>query len=165
MTDRFRMTRRVGFPAAAAGILIGAAAISGCASAPRATLSTETGLVEVELEIAPQAEEFFAAQHRGRIVAADGTVLADWEITAAAAPISVPAGAHQLQGFTVFLSDWIQCSPDPAAAGKEHCEAPTLGPTQVCAIPMDVVAGVTVDARFRSLAQGRCELVGLPAPT
>ena len=146
---------------AVVGILLGA-----CSATPRPTSAAEnTGFVDVQLEIAPQAEEFFGSQHRGRLVAADGTVLADWEITAAAAPISVPAGAHQLQGFTVFLSDFIQCSPDPAAAGKQHCAAPTLGPSQVCAIPIEVAAGATVDARFRSLAQGRCELVGLPAPT
>ena len=120
-----------------------------------------TGFVKVELEIAPGAEQFFASQHRARVTA-DGAVLADWEITDGAAPIEVPAGSAQLQGFTVFLSDFLQCSPDPAAAGREHCAQPTLDPSQVCALPIEVVAGATVTARFRSLPEARCELTGLP---
>jgi hypothetical protein len=138
-------------------------AVAGCGpTAPVSSSPASTGHVIVQLEIAPQAEQFFASQHRGRIVAADGSVLADWEITAAAAPIAVPAGPVQLQGFTVFLSDFLQCSPDPAAPGKEHCAAPTLGPTHTCAIPIEIAPGATVEARFRSLPQGRCELVGIP---
>jgi hypothetical protein len=114
--------------------------------------------------MAPGSKVFFASQHRGRIVAADGTLLADWEITGAAAPVAVPAGSHQLQAFTVFLSDFIQCSADPAT-GTQNCAAPTLGPSQVCAIPVEVTVGATVPARFRSLPEGRCALEGLPAPT
>lgn len=151
--------------ARAAGAAIVLAAIVGCASTPAPSpTSAGSGFVEVQLEIAPRAEEFFASQHRARIVAADGTVLADWEITAAAAPVAIPAGSHQLQAFTVFLSDFIQCSEDPAT-GNEHCAAPTLGPSQVCAIPIQVAGGTTVSARFRSLPEGRCQLDGLPAPT
>ena len=122
-----------------------------------------SGFVEVQLEVAPGAEEFFASQHRGRILAADGTALADWEITAAAAPVTVPAGSHQLQVFTVFLSDFIQCSTDPG--GASHCAQPTLGPAQVCALPIQATSGATVIARFRSLPEGRCELVPLPSAT
>jgi hypothetical protein len=144
-----------------AALLVGAIVACGV-PATSSPVPTGAGFVEVTLEIAPRAEQFFASQHRGRIVAPDGAVLADWEITDAAAPIEVPAGGAQLQGFTVFLSDFLQCSPDPAAAGREHCAQPTLGPSQVCAIPIEVVAGTTVSARFRSLPEGRCELTALP---
>jgi hypothetical protein len=137
---------------------------AGCATSPPPQLPSRspspsggTGLVEVELVLAPGAEQFFASQHRARVVAADGTILADWEITDAAPPISVPAGTHRLQAFTVFLSDFIQCSADPS--GQQHCAAPTLGPSQVCEVPIAVVAGATVGAQYHSLAEGRCDLV------
>jgi hypothetical protein len=120
------------------------------------------GFVDVELEIAPGTEEYFASQHRGRIVAADGSVLADWEITDGATPIEVPAGRAQLQGFTVFLGDFLECSGDPSGSGG-RCAQPTLAPSHVCAIPIEIVAGGTVSARFRSLPEARCELTGLPA--
>jgi hypothetical protein len=149
-----------------AGLVALALALTGCGTrAPAPTSPAATGLVDVELEVAAQADTFFASQHRGRIVAPDGRLLADWEITDAARPIAVPAGPAQLQGFTVFLSDFIQCSPDPAAPGKDHCAAPTLGPSHVCAIPIEVTAAATVHARFRSLPQGHCELAGLPTAT
>jgi hypothetical protein len=117
--------------------------------------------VEVDLVIAPGSEQFFASQHRARVVAVEGTILADWEITDAAAPITVPAGTYRLQAFTVFLSDFIQCSADPA--GQQHCAQPTLGPSQVCEVPIEVVAGATVEAHFRSLPDGRCDLALGPA--
>ncbi len=145
--------------AGAAGAAIVAACIVGCGSTPAPSPPPgASGFVEVQLEIAPDARQFFASQHRGRVIDGDGSVLADWEITDGASPVSVPVGRHQLQAFTVFLSDFIQCSTDPG--GASHCAQPTLGPAQVCTIPIEVVAGETVEARYQSLPEGRCELVG-----
>jgi hypothetical protein len=150
---------------ALAALVIGLIVACGSTPAPsRSPSSSGTGFVEVALEIAPDGTQFFASQHRGRVVAADGSILADWEITDASAPVSVPAGAHRLEAFTVFLSDFIQCSTDPST-GTQTCAAPTLGPAQVCTIPIEVAAGATVSARFRSLPQGGCELLAAPAAT
>lgn len=138
--------------------------LAACGAAPSSSpsASVATGFVAVGLEIAPEATQFYASQHRGRVVALDGSVLADWEITAGSPPVAVPAGSHRLQASTVFLSDFIQCSADPAAPGKETCAAPTLGPSQVCTIAIEVLAGRTVEATYRSLPDGRCELRGDP---
>ena len=137
----------------------------GPGSAPTPTRSpTATGFVEVTLEIAPGASQFFASQHRARIVDADGSAPRDWEITDAASPVVVPVGTHQLQAFTVFLSDFIECTTDPTT-GASQCAQPTLGPAKICAIPIEVVAGGTVEARFRSLPDGDCQLIGVTEPT
>ncbi|HET7031311.1 MAG TPA: hypothetical protein VFI34_12425 [Candidatus Limnocylindrales bacterium] len=123
-----------------------------------------SGTVIVELEIAPEASQFFASEHHARLVTSDATIEKDWQITGAVVPVSAPPGFYRLQAFTAFLSDFIECAPDPAAAGATTCAQPTLGPAQVCAIPIEIVDGGTIRARFRSLPEGRCELVGVAEP-
>ena len=151
--------------AGAVAAIVVAAVVACGAPATGSPTPTGRGFIVVRLEIAPGAEGFFASQHRGRVVSADGTVLADWEITDGTAPIEVPAGTAQLQGFTVFLSDFLQCSGDPASSVGKRCVQPTLAPSHVCAIPIEIVAGAMLTATFRSLPQAQCELVELPAPT
>ena len=147
------------------GLMVAAAVLVGCRGGPSPATQSPvgSGFVSISLEVVGRGTQFFNSQHRARVVDASNSVIAEWEITAAAAPAVIPAGSWRLETFTVFFSDFLQCSPDPAVPGKERCTAPTLGPAQVCAIPINVDDGATVEATFRSLEEGACDLVAAPA--
>ena len=145
-------------------IAVIALATVGCGAAtPEPSASTATGFVVVTADSVEPHATLFNSEDRARVVASDGSILADWAIASRPGPVPVPATTLRLETFTLFFSDWIQCSPDPAAPGTEHCAAPTLGPAQICTLEIEVRAGETVETAFRADGSGGCALVVTPA--
>ena len=117
------------------------------------------GTIRVSVQRVAGAEEFFASEHHATLVAADGRVVADWKLsTDREIPVQAPVGSYTLSTFTVFLSDFLQCSPDPAKPGQEACFQPTLGPAERCEAPIEVRETADVLATFSILADGHCRL-------
>ncbi len=145
-------------------------ALAGCGTAPPPSRVPGTGgYVTVALATAPGSNgSFLAPIHRARLVRADGSVAAEWEVTAAAPPSTeLDPGAYRLDVFTVFVGDVIECVTDPAAPGGSRCSQPTLGPAQVCSLDVVLVAGQSTRATYHVLRDGLCglELGEAPAAT
>jgi hypothetical protein len=141
----------------------------GCGStAPSVTPATGAGgfvAVGIVREVGPGPEPFEPI-HRAQLVDVDGSVAAEWQVTQAAAPVTVQPGVYRLDVFTVFLGDTLVCVTDPAAPRGERCSQPTLGPGQVCSHDVIVVANRITPATFHVRPEGACALeVGDPAAT
>src|SRR4051812_9536138 len=95
--------RRAIVRARALAWLIAAAALAGCAArTPEATAPGASGFVNVTVDgVVPRAT-LFNSEDRARVVARDGSIVADWIIASAGGPVAVPAGTLRLETFTVF---------------------------------------------------------------
>jgi hypothetical protein len=158
-----------------AGVSVGIAARFVLAAAVLALLSAACGSSapsaapgRAVVTVAPDdGADFFAPVHRARAITVDG-IVAEWRINESGPPVDLPAGTYRLEVFTVFLSDVVTCVEGVGGVGGagSTCLQPTLGPSQVCAIDIDVPAGGEVRALFRPSGQGLCQLVPEgPAPT
>jgi hypothetical protein len=117
------------------------------------------GIVRVAVDRSGLGEVFFSSVDHARLVARDGTILADREVSEGPpAEIAVPAGDYALLVFTVYLSDTLDCDVDPVTGGATNCVQPTLQPGQVCELAVSVPPGGSVEATFIVFAQGRCRL-------
>jgi len=125
------------------------------------------GRLLVTVQLGPVENPLFEPVRRARAVSVDGAIDVGWRLEEGAAPVEVPPGTYRLEAFTVFLSDFIQCTDTVGPAGPTStCLQPTLGPSQVCAIDVDVVAAGDVTVVYRELDQGRCQLeLGSALPT
>ena len=147
-----------------AGILAGLVA-GACGAPPAPSGSPVLGSVRVSVQRVAGGQEFFASEHHARLVDPAGRVVGEWKLSAdGAAPAQAPIGSYTLSAFTVFLSDFLQCTPDPVRPGLQTCFQPTLGPAQVCSVPIELTATLSVEARFSILAGGRCGLELVPPP-
>ena len=149
------------------GILAAAlgAIVIGCAATPT---PGPPGRVVVTLVPAPPDNALFEPVRRGHAVSVDGSVDVGWRILEGGARVEVPSGTYRLEAFTVYLSDFIQCTDSVGGAGgpQSTCLQPTLGPAHVCAIDLDVPPGRDVSVVYRELDQGLCELdAASPSPT
>lgn len=121
------------------------------------------GTIHVIAQRVAGQDRFFAAEHHARLTDANGTVFDDRRLTVdGPTDLSAPIGRYVLSAFTVFLSDFMQCSGDPARPGAETCFQPTLGPAEVCGVQVEVTAAVDVQAVFSILTDGRCRLDAVP---
>jgi hypothetical protein len=133
-------------------------AIAGGCGAPAPSVPPTLGTVRVNVQRVA-SEGFFASEQHATLVAPGGLVAADWELsTDGAVPIQAPVGPYILSTFTVFLSDFLQCTPDPGRPGQETCFQPTLGPAERCEAPIEVRETAEVVATFSILADGHCQL-------
>ena len=117
------------------------------------------GSVAVEV-LAPQpvGPVLLVPVHRARVVAEDG-VVAEWQLaTDRPVEVTVPAGRHVLEAWTVFLSDVVVCEPDPAVPEGQTCVQPTTGPGMVCRLDIDVRSEAVTRASYVVLGDGRCRL-------
>jgi hypothetical protein len=124
-----------------------------------------SGIVRLAVDRSAAGQVIFSSIDRARLVARDGAVVADREISEGPpAEIQIPAGEYILQVFTVFQSDTLDCGLDPATGGPTNCVQPTLQPGQICELIVSVPAGGTIEATFTVLAQTHCRLTSGLAP-
>jgi hypothetical protein len=145
---------------AAVAILAVGVLTAACATGAPPSPSTATmGAVQIQVARVAGGNEFFASEHHAQLVRVGGSLVADWKINPeAVAPVSVPAGDYRLDTSTVFFSDFLQCTADPGKAGAETCFQPTLGPGEICSVPITVTANATVEAQFTILPDAHCRL-------
>ena len=126
---------------------------------PSPVASGPPGIVRVAVDRSQLGQVFFSSVDHARVVARDGTILADREI-AEGPPVAmeVPAGDYALRVFTVYLSDTLDCDVDPVTGGATNCVQPTLQPGQVCELAVSVAPGGSIEATFIVFANGRCRL-------
>jgi hypothetical protein len=148
-----------------AGLLI-ALVLAGCGDpSPSAIESGPGGFVAVDIDQSVvQGQQPFEPIHRARLIAIDGSLAAEWQLTQAAAPVRVQPGVYRLDAFTVFLGDTLECVADPVAPGGQRCTQPTLGPGQICALDVVVVTEQTTRATYHVLRDGACGLEAGEAP-
>ena len=142
--------------------------LAGCGTAPAPSRVPGTGgHVTIAVATAPDGNgSFLAPIHRARLVDPGGSVVAEWEVTEAAAPSGeLDPGVYRLDVFTLFLSDYIECVTDPAAPGGSRCTQATLGPAQVCSLDVVLVAGQATRATYHVFRDGLCGLEPGDAPT
>ena len=139
-------------------------ASAGC-DASTATPSGPPGRLLVTIVQGPGENPLFEPVRRARAVSVDGAIDVGWRLREGGAPVEVPSGTYRVETFTVFLSDFIQCVDTVGPAGPTStCLQPTLGPSQVCALDVEVAPSGEVHLLYRELGQGRCELTRGEAP-
>ena len=135
--------------------IVVAAALAGCgAPAP-----SPAGAGSVSITVVRGDNLFLGSHQEARIVAGDGSILAGAEVPAdRAAILTAPAGEAVLEAFTVFVSDFGECGPDPAAPSRERCIFPTLEPKAFCRLPLTLRPGPPIAIRLTVLDGGACRL-------
>lgn len=133
-----------------AAVLLAAALVAGCA--PAVPSPSGTGVVAIgSLSIAVvRSDNLFLGSHQeARLVAADGTVGASAQVPIETpATITAPVGAWTLEAFTVYVSDFGECGPDPAVPSRERCVFPTLEPKVFCRLPVTIRADGPIAVRM-----------------
>jgi len=144
----------------ALGLTLASAVVAGCDGPdPSPVAAGPPGIVRVAVDRSGLGEVFFSSVDHARLVARDGTIVADRDISEGPpAEMEVPAGAYALRVFTVYLSDTLDCDVDPVTGGATNCVQPTLQPGQVCELAVSVPPGGSIEATFIVFAQGRCRL-------
>jgi hypothetical protein len=146
-------------PGIVRGLALAVAVFAGACGTPAPSEPPTLGTIRVAVQRVAGVEGFFASEHHATLVAPDGRVIADWKLpTDGEIPVQAPVGSYTLSTFTVFLSDFLQCTPDPARPGEETCFQPTLGPVERCEARIDVRETTDVLATFSIMADGHCRL-------
>lgn len=144
----------------ALGLVLASALVAGCDGPdPSPVAAGPPGIVRVAVDRSRLGQVFFSSVDHARLVARDGTIVADRDISEGPpAAMEVPAGDYALRVFTVYHSDTLDCGVDPVTGGPTNCVRPTLQPGQVCELAVSVPPGGSVEATFTVFDQGRCLL-------
>ena len=138
-------------------IVLLAAVLAGCATAPPPGAG-EAAPGAITIRVARTDHLFVGSHQEVRVVAPDGTIVAGTAVPVdGPTTLTVPGGDWTLEAFTVFVSDFGQCVPDPTASGGTRCFLPTLEPTSFCRLPVTVPARGSIAATLTILENG-CQL-------